>query len=85
MRQMFYCAQIANLSIVSGATIAGISALTGNFNITIPWSENITLDYIGIGMMAALTPLFIGSLWFLLLRIPIRYSPIDILIIMARL
>jgi len=72
LRQMFYCAQIANFSIVSGATVAGISALTGNFNITIPWSENITLDHIGIGMLAALTPIILGSLWLLLLRIPIR-------------
>ena len=85
IRQMFYGAQIANFSLLSGATITGISALTGNFNITIPWSENITLDYIGLGMIAALTPLFLGSLWFLLLRIPIRYSPINILIILERL
>ena len=50
-----------------------IKYLTGNLDLSrIPWSENLTMDYVGIGILATLTPILIGKMCYMLSRVPIR-------------
>jgi len=74
LRQMFYAVQIANFGLVVALSTASIKYLTGNLDPSslIPWGENLTMDYIGIGILATLTPLFISKMCHMLSRVPIR-------------
>lgn len=74
LRQMFYAAQIANLGFAAALSTVSIKYLTGNLDPSslIPWSENLAMDYVAIGIMATLTPIFLSKVSLLLSRIPIR-------------
>ena len=74
LRQMFYAVQIANFGLVVALSTASIKYMTGNLDPSslIPWGENLTMDYIGIGILAILTPLFISKMCHMLSRVPIR-------------
>ena len=74
LRQMFYAAQMANFGLAVALSTASIKYLTGNLDPSslIPWSENLTMDYVGLGIMATLTPIFISKICHMLSRVPIR-------------
>ena len=70
---MFYAAQMANFGLAVTLSAASIKYLTGNLDLSwIPWSENLTMDYVGIGIIATLTPILISKICYMLSRVPIR-------------
>ena len=69
---MFYTIQSVNLAGLILATISTGLRATGKLSLQLPWSDQIVLDQIGIGIICFTSSIMVLSAAFALWRFPIR-------------
>ena len=74
VKNIFHVAQILNLSLIVGFSSLSTKYFMGILDLSsmIQWSEDPIQDYIGIGIIATLTPFIWAHMLLMMSRIPIR-------------